>query len=101
MLLVQETKDSLGKEKDDKHSYNVEVFLNRMIKGEKIIDERKVKPINTRFGVIDLTDLNDIQRYNTSDGCVRLARDLQIAHYLRLIRVEFLGFLRPVTKSSI
>ena len=65
-----------------------QAIFEAMRKGEALIDPTGVTPIHAPWGMIDLRNLNSLSNYERQMGAFEVARDLEIAHVLGLIRIE-------------
>ncbi|MFH1800783.1 MAG: response regulator [Candidatus Omnitrophota bacterium] len=79
-------------------SYFLKDYVARMERGEKILEPSEIPPpVETEFGLIDLSRLNDVTRYKGYDAGAQLARDLHIAHLLGLISLSQFKGVSPST----
>ena len=65
--------------------------LGTIARGWPVIDAAGLNPIQTPWGLVDLGRLNDIAQYPRRTGAYELARDLEIAHLLGLLRLSRMG----------
>ncbi len=96
--VLKEKLEYVHKRKSDVEEITFEGIAQKMSENQKLIDTQGLDAIDTPLGCIDLRRLNDITQYQGEDAKIELAKDLEIAHLLGLIRIK--GFRGRISLVS-